>query len=232
MGFEGEQAKPIEPDGEQMTEEQGDNEQRRCHEPPRPRALAQRNPDRERPECKPDSEYVVHQADQQHLVVDDDGRGERHHRPASEQRAAQRKRAADNQDKRGEREHLPGAIDAHEPVQDRNYQVHHQVRDDPPLDGVEALQVGIRVDGRYHVRACERVEIIGERRQRVGGESGPRDGQRHPKEQHHDCRWTDTSLIARRPPEGGAESNRLTGRYVVESPLPLAIPPAKRHRRA
>ncbi len=222
-----------------MAEEERDDGQRRRNEPPWPRALAQRDPDRQRPERQPDAEHIVHHADEQHFVVDDDPGNDRHHRPAAEQRAVERKRAAQDQDQRREREDLPGVIDGHEPVQDRHHQIHHQIGDDPPLDGVKALQVGVRADGRDHMRARERVEVVGERQQRVG-EDRHRDGRRHREEQEGDRRRADGAVafgspvaharhrsvieLRARRPEDPAESNRPRRRRRAIPPLPPCRP--------
>src|SRR5262245_62326439 len=52
----------IHADGEEVAEEQRQHEERRHGETQRRRALPQRHPARERPQCEPDAEQIIHRA--------------------------------------------------------------------------------------------------------------------------------------------------------------------------
>ena len=115
---------------------------------------------------------------------------------------------------------------------------------------IEALQVGVRADGRDHVGAGEVVDVVGQRRQRMG-----QDRHRH-RNAHHartGPRWSSGgpsaggavrcgfrrlgmgrswSFVSRRPPEEPAECNISAGPAPPIPPFPLRRAPAKRHRRS
>ena len=93
MELEGQQADAVDPDREQVAEEQSDDEQRRHAQAQRDVALAQRDPARQRPQRKPDAEHVVHGADQEHVVVEQRKGDQRQHRPAPEELAMEHERS-------------------------------------------------------------------------------------------------------------------------------------------
>ena len=73
----------------------------------------------------------------------------------------------------------PGGIDAHEPMQRRHDQIDHQIGDEPPVDLVETLQVGIAADRIDHVRGRKMVDVIRQRRQRLGDDRDRRQRDQH-----------------------------------------------------
>ena len=59
---------------------------------------------------------------------------------------------------------LSGQIDVHDPLQDRNDQIHHQVRNDLPFDLVKQREIGIAADRGDHMHAREVIDVVGQRR--------------------------------------------------------------------
>jgi hypothetical protein len=78
--------------------------------------------------------------------------------------AVERKCAGKDQDEGHDRIDLSGEIDVHDPLQDRNDQIHHQVGDDLPIDLVEQRQIVIAADGGDHMHAREMIDVVGQRR--------------------------------------------------------------------
>ena len=106
------------------------------------------DPRRQRPQRKPDAEHVVHRADEEDVVVEQRERDQRQHRPVAVKLAIERERARQDQHEACDRVDLPGEIDVHHPLEHRHHEVHHQVRNDLPVDLVEAGEIGIGADRR------------------------------------------------------------------------------------
>ena len=62
---------------------------------------------------------------------------------------------------------LPGRVDVHEPHQDRQDHVHHQVRNDLPVHLIETREVRIAAERRDHVHAREMIDVVRDWRQRM-----------------------------------------------------------------
>jgi hypothetical protein len=185
VGFEGQQADPVDPDREQVAEEQADDEQARHHEPQREVALAQGDPARQRPQRQPDAEHVVHGADQEHVVVEQRKGDERQHRPAAEQRPVERHRARQDHHEAQDGVDLSRQIDVHQAHQRRHDQIHHQVGNDLPIDLIEAGEIGIGLDGRDHVHARQVIDVIRHRRPRMQHDRNRGDGEQQDEERGH-----------------------------------------------
>ena len=90
--------------------------------------------------------------------------------------AVERKRARQDQHESHDRVGLSGEIDVHDPLQDRNDQIHHQVWNDLPFDLVEKRQIWIAADGGDHVHAREVIDVVGQRRPGIEQDRDRRDG--------------------------------------------------------
>jgi hypothetical protein len=55
-------------------------------------------------------------------------------------------------------------------MQHRHYEIDHQVGDRLPLDSIKAIEIGIAPDDVDHMGGGEMVDVIGQRRQRMGGD--------------------------------------------------------------
>ena len=185
MRFDRQQADAVDAERRQVAEEQREREHRRHAEAQRPVPLAQGDPAGHRPQRQADAENVVGQADQEDVIVQERRRDQRERRPAAEQRAVERQRARQHQRQHRQQEELAGEIDAHDARQHRHDQVHHQVRDRLPVDLIEARQVGIVGDRGDDVHAREVVDVVRQRRDRVGPDRD-RDDQQQQAGQHGD----------------------------------------------
>ena len=136
-GLEGGDPQSINPDREQVTEEQRQHEQQRDREPDDEMVLAQPDPGSHGPEREAHPENVVHGSDEEHVVVKQWKRDQRQDRPASKQLAVERERSRDDEHEACDGVDLPGGINAHQPLQRRNDDVHHQVGDDLPIDVIK-----------------------------------------------------------------------------------------------
>ena len=158
-----------------MAEEKDENEYRRNGQPKRPCALAYHHPDGEPPERQSDAEFIVHDADEKDVIVkqrkDDQGR----QRPRAEQGSVERESAGGDQHECRDDEQFAGEVDVHHLGEDRHRQIHHQIRDELPIDFVEAGEVDVLGDAGDHMHPGEMIDVILERRQRVRDDRNRRD---------------------------------------------------------
>ena len=192
----GQQADAVDAERRQVAEEQSDREDRRYREPQRPRPLPQPDPHRHRPQRQADPEHVVHQADQEDVVVQQRQRDERQDRPAPDQRPVERQRAGHDQREHRDGENLTGDINGGgELAEQRHDQIHRQVRDDLPVDLVKPRQVGVVPHGGDDVHPRQVIDVVRQRRQRVRPHRD-RDQERQRDEQHRDLH---AGEVRRRP---------------------------------
>ena len=165
--LEREQPNGVDAKNEQVAKEQAEHERRRNRKPQRAAAFTQRDPGCQRPQHQTDAEHEIHRADQEHVVIEQRKRDQRQRRPAAEQRAVQRERARDDQGEAQQRVGFSRQIDIHHPLEQRDDHVHHQVRNDLPVDLVVAVQKRIAVARRDDVHPRQVIDVVGDRRQRI-----------------------------------------------------------------
>ena len=185
--LEREHADAVNAERREMAEEQREDASRRQREARGPGALAQRDPAGQRPQRDADAENVVHQSDQEDVIVEQRNGEQREHRPAADQRPVERQAAGNDEREHPDDEHLAGQIDVHDARQQRHDQVHGQVGDHLPVDLIEVGELRVLRQRRDHMHAGKVIDVVRQRRQRMRPD---RDGneQRERREQHADLR--------------------------------------------
>ena len=183
MRLEREQSNGIVAKDEQVAKEQAEHEQRRNRKPQRAAAFTQGDPGCQRPQHQTHAEHEIHRADQEHVVIEQRKRDHRQCRPAAEQRSVQCERARNDQGEAQQRVDFSGQIDVHDPLEQRDDHVHHQVRNDLPVDLVIPVQEGIAVSRRDDVHPRQVIDVIGDRRQRIEQDGHGGDRQQRGKQE-------------------------------------------------
>ena len=183
--LEREHADAVNAERREMAEEQRRDASRRQREARGPGALAQGDPAGQRPQRDADAEKVVHQSDQEDVIIDQRNGEQREHRPAADQRPVQRQGPRNDEREHPDDKHLAGQIDVHEARQQRHDQVHGQVGNYLPIDLIETGELRVLRQRRDHMHAGKVIDVVRQRRQRMRPD---RDGneQHERREQHGD----------------------------------------------
>ncbi len=185
--LEGEHADGIKAQRREMAKEQRNDAGGRQQEPYRPGPLAHHDPAGQGPQRHADSKDVVHQSDEEDVIIEQRNGEEGQGGPASVQHAAQHQRAGNNEREHRDDEHLAGEIDVHDTRQRRHQQIHGQVRDPLPIQLIESCELHIGGQRRDRMHARQVIDVVRQRRQRMRPDRY-RDQQREGGEKNGDLR--------------------------------------------
>ena len=175
------------PSAERWQKNSADDANRRQREARGPGALAQGDPAGQRPQRDADAENVVHQPDQEDVIVEQRNGEQREHRPAADQCPVQRQDPRNDEREHPDDEDLAGQVDVHDARQQRHDQVHGQVGNHLPVDFIEAGELRVLRQRRDHMHAGKMIDVIRQRRQRMRPDRNGNE-QSERREQHGDLR--------------------------------------------
>ena len=167
-----------------------------------------------------DAENVVHQPDEEDVVVEQRKCEQREHRPAADQGAVERQAAGHDQREHADDEHLAGEVNVHHARQQRHDQVHRQIGNHLPVDLVEMRELRVLRQRRDHFHARQMIDVVRQRRQRVRPDRD-RNEQHEGCEQHADLRRRET--VRARPHRRGIGNNGLVRLEHVQSFRPSVV---------